>query len=162
MSPDPAWLAQRLRDNPDLHVVTEYLAPQRRLSLDTLSCLAPPIPVPPAPPAAIERTPAGYRSKTEARYADLLRWRQADGSIASWCYEPLSLRLGADCHYRPDFLVTRPGTHLVELVEVKGAYIRDRALDKVRMAASKFPCFVVTLAIWKGQVWTETRIAAHP
>jgi hypothetical protein len=161
MTLDEAWLAQTLRNNPALHIVTEYQAPHRHLVLSPLPTLAPPDPAPAPPSAARAPTPDGYRSKTEARYAEVLRWRQADGSIESWCYEPLSLRLGADCHYRPDFLVTRPGTHLVELVEVKGAYIRDRALDKVRMAASKFPCFVVTLAIWKGHAWTETRIAAH-
>jgi len=105
-------------------------------------------------------TPA-YRSKTEARYADVLRWRVADHAIAGWLYEPMSLRLGAALFYRPDFLIWRAETPLLELVEVKGSWIRDRAMHKPRMAATRFPCFTFTLAVWDRQKWTETRIQAH-
>jgi hypothetical protein len=102
-----------------------------------------------------------YRSKTEARYADVLRWRVAERSIAGWLYEPLSLRLGVDLFYRPDFLVWRHETPLIELVECKGAWIRDRAMHKPKMAATRFPMFAFTLAVWNRQTWTETRIQAH-
>jgi hypothetical protein len=103
-----------------------------------------------------------YRSKTEARYAQVLATRMVCQEVVQWWYEPLSLRLGIDCHYRPDFMVQRPGTALLHLVEVKGTWIRDRALDKVRAAATRFPCYVFTLAVWDGRAWTETRIGAHP
>lgn len=99
-----------------------------------------------------------YRSKTEARYALYLREQQAEGKIGQFWYEPFSLRLGADCHYRPDFLVE---IHTLHCVEVKGAWIRDRAMDKVRAAATRYPCFTFTLAQWKDGVWTHTPIKAH-
>jgi hypothetical protein len=113
------------------------------------------------PREAKDAQEAHYRSKTEARYAEVLRWRQATGEIEQWWYEPFSIRLGADLFYLPDFMVQRPGTLLLELVEVKGSYIRDRAMDKPKAAASKFLCFVFTLAQWDRQTWTETRIMAH-
>jgi hypothetical protein len=115
----------------------------------------------PVPPEAQDAQAARYRSKTEARYAEVLRWRQAAGEIEQFWYEPFSLRLGASSFYWPDFLVQRPGTLLLELVEVKGTYIRSRAMDKPKAAASKFLCFVFTLAQWDRQTWTETRIAGH-
>jgi hypothetical protein len=110
---------------------------------------------------AMPLAPTVYKSKTEARYADVLRWRVADHTIAGWLYEPMSLRLGADLFYRPDFLIWRAETPLLELVEVKGSWIRDRAMHKPRMAATRFPCFTFTLAVWDRQRWTETRIQAH-
>jgi hypothetical protein len=124
--------------------------------------LATPTPLIPTgtPPRSLQQA-SPYRSKTEGRYAELLRWRAATGEIVGWLYEPLSLRLGADLHYRPDFLVWRTERPLVELVEVKGTWIRDRAMAKVKAAATRFPAFTFTLAVWDRQTWTETRIAAH-
>jgi hypothetical protein len=116
-------------------------------------------PAVPALPATSLRSP--YRSKTEARYADVLRWRQAEQQISAWWYEPFSLRLGANCHYRPDFLVALHGTSRLALVEVKGAWIRDRAMDKPRAAATRYPCFVFVLAQWDRHRWTENLILAH-
>src|SRR5262245_56874604 len=106
-------------------------------------------PVPPHGTPLVEvlggRTPAPaapYRSKTEARYADLLKTRLACEDILAFWYEPMSLRLGHQCHYTPDFLVQRPGTALLEFVEIKGSFIRDRSLVKPRAAATRFPCYV--------------------
>jgi hypothetical protein len=102
-----------------------------------------------------------HRSKTETRYATLLTLWQYEGRITRFWYEPFGLRLGARLVYWPDFLVERPGTHLLECVEVKGAWIRDKALHKPKAAATRFSCFVFTLAVWDKQQWTHTRIAAH-
>jgi hypothetical protein len=109
-----------------------------------------------------QQTPPQYRSKTEARYAEVLRWRQAEKQLSAWWYEPFSLRLGADIFYRPDFMVALHESPLLTLVEVKGAWIRDRAMVKPKAAATRFPCFVFVLATWDRQMWTETRILAHP
>jgi hypothetical protein len=101
-----------------------------------------------------------HRSKTETRYASLLTQWQHEGRITRFWYEPFALRLGVRLVYWPDFLIERPGTHLLELVEVKGAFIRDRALHKPKAAATRFPCFIFTLAVWDKQQWTHTRLAA--
>lgn len=105
-----------------------------------------------------------YRSKTEARYAQLLDQWQRAGVLTQWWYEPWSLQVGGrvgtgrSSFYRPDFLLQRPGTTLLECVEVKGSWVRDRALDKVKAAAIRFPCLLFTLAVWNRQQWTQTRI----
>jgi hypothetical protein len=129
---------------------------------------------PRSPEARILEPPAGivpvaphvepgrrHRSKTETRYATLLTQWQHEGRITRFWYEPLALRLGVRLVYWPDFLVERPGTHLLECVEVKGAWVRDRALHKPKAAATRFPCFIFTLAVWDKHQWTHTRIAAH-
>jgi hypothetical protein len=142
-----AWLAQILAD------------PEVRRRNPHLIEGAPPSPMSVFPIA--DTLLPKYRSKTEARYAELLKWRQASGEIEDWWYEPMSLRLGASSHYCPDFLVQRPGTFLLEFIEVKGTFIRARALDKPKAAATRFPCMLFTLAVWDRKTWTETRIAAH-
>jgi hypothetical protein len=112
-------------------------------------------------PLALPIEPATrHRSKTETRYATLLTQWQHEGRITRFWYEPFPLRLGHRLVYWPDFLIQRPETHLLELVEVKGAWIRDKALHKPKAAATRFPCFVFTLAVWDKQQWTHTRIAA--
>lgn len=157
----PEELQARLRANPDLGMVGAPAirqtagneTPARESTYATRGALQ---------GADLQRTPAHpYRSKTEARYADLLTRRQACGEITRWLYEPLSLRLGHASHYCPDFLVERPDTTLLELVEIKGAWRRSRAMDKPKAAATRFPMFVFTLAVWERQTWTETRIRAH-
>jgi hypothetical protein len=152
-----AWLTQVLQ-KPDYHLVGDpCAAPDSVAGIPTgIRAVSQSV-----PPEAQDAQAAHYRSKTEARYAEVLRWRQAAGEIEQFWYEPFSIRLGADLFYLPDFMVQRPGTLLLELVEVKGTYIRDRAMDKPKAAASKFLCFVFTLAQWDRQTWTETRIAAH-
>ena len=105
------------------------------------------------------RTP--YRSKTEARYADQLAWRVACGEVKRWYYEGLTLCLGVGCRYTPDFVVEYVTPGPLHLVEIKGAWIRDRALHKPKMAATRFPQFTFVLARWHHQTWTHTRIAAH-
>jgi hypothetical protein len=94
---------------------------------------------PPAEPVqarAQEAVPA-YRSKTEARYAARL---DARDDVARWYYEPASWRIGDGRHYRPDFLVILDDAR-VQMHEVKGGYIRDRALVKPHAAAALYPAF---------------------
>ena len=76
-------------------------------------------------------------NKTERAYAELLDVRQRAGQVAAWYFGALTLRLGDDCRYTPEFLVLLPdGT--VELHEVKG-FFRDDARVKIRAAASSYP-----------------------
>lgn len=101
------------------------------------------------------RSPASpYASKTEARFArDVLAVQQYDGLIRQWWYAPFGLKLAPRLHYYPDFLVWPADSSQYILYEIKGNYIRDRALHKVKMAAAQYPCFAVVLAQWDGAQW---------
>lgn len=91
-------------------------------------------------------------NKTEARFAQWLDARVRDGELVGWWYEPFSLRLAPRTHYRPDFLV-QSADGLLGIYEVKGAFIRDRAMVKPKVAAAMYPCFRWYLAQWREGAW---------
>lgn len=93
----------------------------------------------PAPRRAPSHT-AGKMNKTEARYADRLKLLKISGDIRDFWFERLTLKIGDDCRYTPDFMiVTDLGR--IELHEVKGAFVRDDARVKLKVAAEMFPQF---------------------
>lgn len=100
----------------------------------------------PSPIKARVGLPRGtYKSKAEEAYAWHLEVSLRAGQIADWRYEPITLKLGGDTRYTPDFLVI----HLdgsVEFQEVKG-HMRDAARVKLRVAASMYQVFDFTI-IW--------------
>src|SRR5262245_29212502 len=100
------------------------------------------LPTRPLPPRPV------YRSKTEARYAALLEQRLAMGDMLSWRYEALKLRLAANTFYTPDFLVQGAGQGQLELHEVKGAWVREDARIKIKVAAQQYPYFLFLCATW--------------
>lgn len=92
-------------------------------------------------------------NKTEARYAAILEARKIAGEIREWHFEAVTLRLGDDCRYTPDFLVVlADGT--LEFHETKGFW-RDDAKVKVRVAASLFPFRFIAMRLVKGTWHTE-------
>jgi len=95
-------------------------------------------------------------NKTEARYADLLESERLGGSICSWRFEAVKLRMADLTWYTPDFLVIRnDGT--IDLVEVKGFW-RDDARVKWKTIAELYPEFrIVSVEDKKGE-WV-TRVA---
>lgn len=71
---------------------------------------------------------------TEAAYGEVLR---ADETIV-WCeYEGVTLRLGDECRYTPDYAVMR-ADGAIEMHEVKGFW-REDALVKIKVAARMYP-----------------------
>lgn len=94
-------------------------------------------------PLPVER---GYRSKTEASFAQWLDIQKMAGQIGGWQYEEVRLRLAAGKTYVPDFLVLCVGfvgnfSHFAEVKGRKGAgfYSRDLGKLKIAMAARLFP-----------------------
>lgn len=104
-------------------------------------------------PAPADRAPYGrcphtgrsYRSKTEARWAvDHLHHR----------YEALAITTPCGTYW-PDF-VCGPN-----LYEVKGGFIRDRAMHKVKAAirpAQELGFDCIWLAQWRDGKWTVTEV----
>ena len=111
-----------------------------------------------------ENAPSGpkFKSKAEARYAQILEARKRAGEIADWDYEPITLVVGRGgsrvTRFTPDFAV-----HLhdrtVELVEVKGGYIRDDARVKLLAAVRQWPGFRWTLVVGRKGGFDVERLA---
>ena len=93
---------------------------------------------------------------TEKLWAVSLEARKRRGEIHEWMYERVTLKLGDDLRYTPDFFVILPDG-LIEIYETKGAFIREDARVKLRAAAEMFP-FRFVLAQYKAKVWTAWEI----
>lgn len=82
-------------------------------------------------------------NRWERQYAERLEGDRLNGTILSWTYQPLKLRLADLTFYTPDFMVIlQDGT--LEMHEVKG-FMRDDAAVKIKVAAELFP-FIFRLA----------------
>ncbi len=79
-------------------------------------------------------------NKTEAAHAADLEMRKRIGEILDYRYQPLRLKLAPDCTYEPDFLIFM-ADRSIEFHEIKGSFITDDAIVKVRVAANLFPWF---------------------
>lgn len=75
----------------------------------------------------------GRMNGTEAEYARLFLGQRVHG------FEEITLRLGDDLRYTPDFWVLGDGD-VLEFHEVKGFW-RDDARVKIRAAAERYPHF---------------------
>ena len=90
-------------------------------------------------------------NKTEAAYAMQLDGLKQSGEILWYAFEPMNLRLADKCFYRVDFMVMQKSGEL-EVHEVKGGFIMDDSLIKLKTAAEKFP-FRFIMKQYKGKQW---------
>lgn len=89
-------------------------------------------------------------NRWESEYDQMLRLEFMAGEILDYGFQRITLKLGADCRYTPDFdVVRKDGT--LELHEVKG-FFRDDAKVKIKAAANKFK-FVFILARKEKGAW---------
>tara|TARA_Y100000310_G_scaffold3890_1_gene4779 strand:- start:342 stop:668 length:327 start_codon:yes stop_codon:yes gene_type:complete len=78
-------------------------------------------------------------NKTEAEHARHLEHLRMEQVILDWMYEKVTLKIAENTRYTPDFMVvTETG---IEFHEVKGAYVRDDAWVKYKVAKAAFPWF---------------------
>lgn len=97
-------------------------------------------------------------NKTEMEYARELELRKKAGEIVDWKYEPFSLKLANKTYYKPDFLLVFPD-HF-EIHEVKGTFIREDAIVKLKVAAKMFPWFKFVLAQKKRKYWVIKEVVS--
>lgn len=90
-------------------------------------------------------------NKTEQAYAERLKLLQQAGEIQWFEFEPMNLKLADKCFYRVDFLVMDAHGFL-EVHEVKGGYITDDSLVKIKAASEKFP-FKFIMQMYKKKQW---------
>lgn len=101
----------------------------------------------------------GRLNKTETRYSQRLDADVKDGRISRWRFEGVTLRLADGARFTPDFFVTPAGLNdRLELHEVKGGFIREAAMVRLKVAAELFPEFEFILAQWKRGEWTIKRV----
>ena len=78
----------------------------------------------------------GCMNKTEAEFALILKAMKRNGTITRYVFEGITLRF-AGVRYTPDFVVFKPGTNFLTLIEVKGPHIKgafQRAVERFRHA----------------------------
>ena len=95
-------------------------------------------------------------NKTEEKYAWVLQGRKHSGEIQRYEFEKITLKIGDDCRYTPDFFVVN-ALGEVEFHEVKGTFIRDDAQVKIKVAAEMFP-FRFFLAKYDRNGWDVKEI----
>lgn len=98
---------------------------------------------------ALGRMKAGKMNKTEAAYAGYLEALKIAGEVLWYSFEPMNLRLADKCFYSVDFLVMLKSGEL-ECHEVKGGYVTDDGLVKLKAAAEKFPFRFIMVKLVKG------------
>jgi hypothetical protein len=76
-------------------------------------------------------------NKLEAEYAQFLEARKHAREILWYDFECVTLRLGDDCRYTPDFTIMLSNGE-IEMHETKG-FLRDDAAVKIRAAAERYP-----------------------
>lgn len=87
---------------------------------------------------ALGRLKQGEQNKTEIAYEEkVLKPALQAGEILWYRFEPISLKLAQNTHYRPDFMVLTRNREL-EVHEVKGFWTDD-ARAKTKIAAALFP-----------------------
>lgn len=95
-------------------------------------------------------------NKTEKRFLAVLRARTSP-TYETIGIQEITLRLGFDLRYSPDFHTVSP-SGMITFYEVKGGFEREDAIVKLKAAAAKFPYFRFIKAVWKDGQWAETTI----
>lgn len=87
---------------------------------------------------ALIRLPHGAdMNGNETLYSETLDMERSAGNLHAWYFQRVTLRLGPDLRYTPDFmLIAADGA--ITFVEVKG-FEREDARDKFKMAAELHP-----------------------
>ena len=88
-----------------------------------------------------ERTPKERQpNKTERAHMKKLEVWRLQKIVVWYAYEPMKIKCAPSMYYIPDFAVLYPDNKLY-FHEVKGPFIRDRALHKVYLAAKVYEHF---------------------
>lgn len=96
-------------------------------------------------------------NQTERRYEEILKARMYAGEILWYRFEALRLRIGEDnAWYCPDFLVMTKDLTL-EIHEIKGAFVREASIVRLKAAATLYP-FRVWLCKYAKSQWSIDEI----
>ncbi len=96
------------------------------------------------------RPPKGMNG-LESRYSAHLAMREQVGEVALYRYEGITLKLGDDLRFTPDFFVMLADGS-IQFHETKGHW-RDDAKVKIKVAASLFPFQFIAVFAEKDGGW---------
>ena len=102
---------------------------------------------------ALGRLKGGVMNNTEKLYVARLELRKHIGEVLWYEFEAINLRLGDNLFYKPDFLVMTSDRSL-QVHEVKGGYVTDDAIMKIKAASAKFP-FDFYMFKYQKKEWEE-------
>lgn len=93
----------------------------------------------------------------EADYGLILEARKRNGEIRDYAYEAVTLKLGPDCRYTPDYFVMA-ADDVIEFHECKGHHWAKNMV-KLRVAAERFPFrFFLVERDKQTRDWTILRV----
>lgn len=98
-------------------------------------------------------------NKTETAFYEELLTR----GYAKVQFEGITLELGTGARYTPDFYCsylndTEDQPNFTTFFEVKGGFIREASLVRLKVAARQFPEFTFILAQKRNGIWSETEV----
>jgi hypothetical protein len=76
-------------------------------------------------------------NKTEREFSKILEKAKVEGEILRWNFEEISLKIGPNTRYIPDFVAVLPNGRW-QIFEIKG-HLEDDAAVKFKTAAEKYP-----------------------
>jgi len=76
-------------------------------------------------------------NKTELAFSKILDKAKIEGEILRWNFEEISLKIGPNTRYIPDFVAVMPNGRW-QVFEIKG-HLEDDAAVKFKTAAEKYP-----------------------
>jgi hypothetical protein len=92
-------------------------------------------------------------NQTEARYErEIIQPAFYKGEVIWYRYEAITLVLGDNTRYTPDFMV-QLGNGTLEVHEVKGGFVREDAWIKLKWCAEHFPVKVIMAQWTKKTGW---------
>lgn len=112
----------------------------------------------PPPMTITPTTDHAKLNKTEAAYYSYLKTVRDAAGIYVWVGTPqcITLKLGDDCRYTPDFFAINHGGEMLAF-EVKGFW-RDDAKVKIKVAARIFPFIRFQVVMKNKDQWSHTPI----
>lgn len=97
-----------------------------------------------------------FKSSVEAEYSLILKAKLSRGEISAFDYEAITIVIGdPPIRFTPDFFVVLPDGK-IQLIEVKGPFMREDSIVKFKSARKQYPCFEFQL--WqraKGGEWSQ-------
>ena len=100
-------------------------------------------------------------NKTETRFeTDFLKPWLHIGQIKAYEFEPVSLRFANGALYTPDWWTIAGDGKSTVFYEIKGGFIRDKAVTTIKAAASAFPHYKFVLCQYQKGEWTQQEIRA--
>lgn len=112
--------------------------------------------------ASRQPSPGRKTSKTEAEWGRILQARMQRGEFAHVGHEEITLLLGHRCRYTPDYMTVHHYPSIrdpkITLWEVKGGFIREDAMVKLKVAASRYPFWRFMIAQKVDGEWTTTEV----